>query len=215
MSPQAPRHPGTGSPCQSLPCLSTVSGSRRVALQAVSATPDLLFAVCLFGKRAAESVYVFLPPPTNQTSQQQQYTPFSSPPPPRALDRALLPCETKSIFLGASPSALFPGWSKSFTPFRMSPRSLRILSIDQFLARARGHTTRPSWNAVPTQSPSWTQTSSRSLTSRTTPMGTRQSWYVCSDPAPQCAVAFSFFLFSSRALTLIIILFLLRVGAWR
>jgi hypothetical protein len=206
-------HPGTR---PSLSCLhlSHVSGSRRVLL-AVSATPDLLFAVVPFWEaRSRVCLCFFTPPPTNQTSQQQQYPPFSSPPLPRALDRALLSCETKSIFFGASPSAPFPGWSKSFTPFRMSPRSLRIFSIDQFLARARGHTTRPSWNAVPTQSPSWTQTSSRSLTSRMTPMATHQSWYVCSDPAPLCAVAFFLFLFSSRALTLTILL-LLRVGAWR
>lgn len=140
-----------------------------------------------FGKRAAESVYVFLPP-HQPIVQQQQHPPFSCLPlPARLIVRFLLAREQVNLF-GASPSALFPGWSKSFTPFFMSPRSLRIFStsIDQFLARARGHTTRPSWNAVPTlKSPSWTQTSSLSLTSRMNPMATRQcqSWYVCSDPA--------------------------------
>lgn len=85
-------------------CLSTphVSSSRRVLLAVpVSATPDLLFVVCLFWEARSRVCLCFFTPPLTKSSNKQQHPPFFCLPlPPRALDRALPPCENKSIFLG-------------------------------------------------------------------------------------------------------------------
>lgn len=100
LSPQAFRHQApSGQSCLSTP---HVSSSRRVLLAVpVSATPDLLFVVCLFWEARSRVCLCFFYPPTNQIVQQTTSPSFFFVfPSPRALDRALPPCENKSIFLG-------------------------------------------------------------------------------------------------------------------
>lgn len=135
--PQALRHQAPSG--QSLSCLSTphVSGSRRVLLPvAVSATPDLLFAVCLFLGSAQPSLFMFFypPPPTNQIVQQTTTPSFSLSSPPRALDRALPPCENKSIFLGRvrplpSLAGASPSPPSSCPPDRFEFSRLRLINF--------------------------------------------------------------------------------------
>lgn len=106
LSPQAFRHQApSGQSCLSTP---HVSSSRRVLLAVpVSATPDLLFVVCLFWEARSRVCLCFFYPPTNQIVQQTTSPSFflSSPPPARLIVRFLL-ARTSQSFWGESVHSL-------------------------------------------------------------------------------------------------------------
>lgn len=100
LSPQAFRHQApSGQSCISTPHVSSFA-SRLAGSASVSNSRPAFCRVPFLGS-AQPSLFMFFYPPTNQIVQQTT-TPsfFFVFPSPRALDRALPPCENKSIFLG-------------------------------------------------------------------------------------------------------------------
>lgn len=104
------RHSGTRHQVVSHASPPPMSQVRVASLLAVpvSATPDLLFVVCLFWEARSRVCLCFFTPPPTKSSNKQQHPPFfflSSPPPARLIVRFLL-ARTSQSFWGESVHSL-------------------------------------------------------------------------------------------------------------
>lgn len=142
--PQALRHSGTqtpgtrhrvASPCHaSPPPMSQVRVASCCQWQCRQLQTCFLPCAFFWEARSRVCLCFSTPPPTNQIVQQTTTPSFFLSSPPRALDRALPPCESKSIFLGRvrplpSLAGASPSPPSSCPPHRFEFSRLRLINF--------------------------------------------------------------------------------------